>query len=1002
MAAAKKAPTRTRRAVGKTKAATKAPKKKVVSKPASQKKQKKLHPAKKGTFVKENPVTLPRSVSLATLAAFLIPNNPDQIAISTARYAGTFFVIVGAVFAFLGLHQMDAFYSVMENVENTSHLAQVGEGNGGDPEFCDLNPNDPQCESSGGVSVECNDESAGNYNYDVCFPQAYFSGELSSSVDGIIRVELHVENATQVSFQVVKIATEQDFSVGIAEKINATTWESYWDTAQHSDGEYRIIASITNPHNIYTHTHTATIHVTNEGVVTPQSSCTVSISQTKESTEPGESFNINWESINANSCQAEKWSADDTYYSPWAEPNPVLGDTSTVGTRTDTLTLEGQYAYKIICDTSSGGPSCYSNLLNHYVIATPLQGSTTPPSDINTDSTSSGTASVASSTDTDLDVVSNPEITILVDKANPLEGQVVIKVFVEGADKVKLLLKNTEFGTNIDLGRIDHVAGSEWKYIWDTGLVANNDYKIFAIATIDGTAFDTDPYYVNVVNHTQDSLIDLSTDMTPEIILGLVESNPLHGEVSISIEVPEAEFIELYAKPKNSLTEYYLGRAVNNGVNLWKINWDTINVPNGEFDVFARVRNQFGLYYSDRIYGKVYNEPVATYTEIEEVYVQEIADTQTFVEEQYDVILDDQSFIETVFAPAPLPPQEFTQGDAQPQSLDNDSRTEFSGNTILQNEVETILERFREELKKELDLFARAVRLDDVNKIEKSRDRILKLRKRVIDSVAIFNDGEVLLKKIDTYLTQVVEALEVQIERNEEIIKERTGDSVFEDSDQDGVSDYDEVNLYSTDPFSADSDNDGFNDGVEILNGFDPNDSAAESLVTYESPQEVGVVNDEVFEIVSIATIQPDDENELTEVAAVITGRALPNSFVTLYIFSTPIVVTVKTSDDGSWSYTFDKELEDGEHEVYVGVTDNAGRIVAKSNPLPFVKTAQAFTPVDAASGASVTPSSAEGPSFLSGSIILIILSLAVVMLGLVLIMLGMHIQTRQHLIHTT
>ena len=117
-----------------------------------------------------------------------------------------------------------------------------------------------------------------------------------------------------------------------------------------------------------------------------------------------------------------------------------------------------------------------------------------------------------------------------------------------------------------------------------------------------------------------------------------------------------------------------------------------------------------------------------------------------------------------------------------------------------------------------------------------------------------------------------------------------------------------------------------------------------------------------------------------------------------IYIFSTPIIVTIKTGDDGSWSYTFDKELEDGEHEVYVGMTDNAGRIVAKSSPLPFVKTAEAFTPVDASSGASVTTHEAEGPSLLSGNMILIILSLAVVMLGLVLIMLGMHIKSNQNL----
>ena len=47
---------------------------------------------------------------------------------------------------------------------------------------------------------------------------------------------------------------------------------------------------------------------------------------------------------------------------------------------------------------------------------------------------------------------------------------------------------------------------------------------------------------------------------------------------------------------------------------------------------------------------------------------------------------------------------------------------------------------------------------------------------------------------------------------------------------------------------------------------------------------------------------------------------------------------------DGNWSYTLDKPMEDGNHEVYVAVNDNAGKVIAKSTPLPFVQTAEAAT----------------------------------------------------------
>ncbi len=45
-----------------------------------------------------------------------------------------------------------------------------------------------------------------------------------------------------------------------------------------------------------------------------------------------------------------------------------------------------------------------------------------------------------------------------------------------------------------------------------------------------------------------------------------------------------------------------------------------------------------------------------------------------------------------------------------------------------------------------------------------------------------------------------------------------------EDSDNDGLSDDDELNIYLTDPNNPDTDNDGYEDGYEVVNGYDPLD----------------------------------------------------------------------------------------------------------------------------------------------------------------------------------
>jgi len=44
-----------------------------------------------------------------------------------------------------------------------------------------------------------------------------------------------------------------------------------------------------------------------------------------------------------------------------------------------------------------------------------------------------------------------------------------------------------------------------------------------------------------------------------------------------------------------------------------------------------------------------------------------------------------------------------------------------------------------------------------------------------------------------------------------------------QDTDGDGLSDWDELNIYHTSPYLADSDSDGIPDGVEVANGTDPN-----------------------------------------------------------------------------------------------------------------------------------------------------------------------------------
>ncbi|MFA6183610.1 MAG: Ig-like domain-containing protein [Parcubacteria group bacterium] len=207
------------------------------------------------------------------------------------------------------------------------------------------------------------------------------------------------------------------------------------------------------------------------------------------------------------------------------------------------------------------------------------------------------------------------------------------------------------------------------------------------------------------------------------------------------------------------------------------------------------------------------------------------------------------------------------------------------------------------------------------------------------------------------------------------------------DPDRDGVSNNEEYRL-GLNPTNPDTDQDGFLDGDEIKNGFDPLKSSPgdkSDKMVFESPKEKGEIKKDEYKVetVELANFQEGKKLKLT-------GRALPNTYVTIYIYSDPIVLTVKTDADGNWSYVLDKDLEDGNHQVYVAVTDNTGKITAKSEPLAFVKTAEAasiVSPAEASAGdraVSPTKSWSNNGLYFFITLGLGALALAVAVLGLI------------------
>jgi len=549
-----------------------------------------------------------------------------------------------------------------------------------------------------------------------------------------------------------------------------------------------------------------------------------------------------------------------------------------------------------------------------------------------------------------------------------------LEVSAKDAEKVKIYAKK-KLGTSQELlGYAYKVDGALWKYRLSSTNIAPGEYVLTAYALINGRNYPSEGVALLVPEKvealTKDEILPsvaqaiTNTDgLTPAakvVVSGVV---PISGIRTIRVEVPSASSIELYAKSKDSLTLKYIGRAISVDTGVWTFSWDTRLTPNGEYTLSAFIKNTFGIYAQESSSFIVNNIVQTTYTESQQKTIDAVS------------TLD---------------------------SVTTRFQNEPPVGAIVINETEVprtdILIPFSEAIDADLQRLAAALRSKDPHAIERANKRLEELKLQVRTSLKGELDDEALRGLLDAQIDEAIVRTKEDVKRIEKVILERTGENMIKDSDSDGISDYDEIHIYGTDPFSADTDGDGFTDGAEILSGFDPLDPRAESVVVFESPKERGIVRDDILKVEAVISAQKNEGGDVTTPpAALISGKALPHSFVTLYIFSTPVIVTVKTDEVGNWVYRFDKELEDGQHEVYVGITDNAGRLVAKSSPFTFIKVAEAYT----AAGTTHTaqPTSISDNGIASRSMIYLVLSISVVAIGLVLVLLGLYLERRQRIV---
>ena len=204
---------------------------------------------------------------------------------------------------------------------------------------------------------------------------------------------------------------------------------------------------------------------------------------------------------------------------------------------------------------------------------------------------------------------------------------------------------------------------------------------------------------------------------------------------------------------------------------------------------------------------------------------------------------------------------------------------------------------------------------------------------------------------------------------------------ISKDSDNDGLPDHEEIRL-GTDPFNPDTDGDSFLDGAEVSTGFNPLKPSPADKIVYQDPRKVLPREAEIYKVerVEISTLPTG------EIGIKFEGKGRPISFITLYIYSPLLVLTTKTDGNGHWEYILDKPLEEGEHEVFVAVTNNSGEITARSEGFKFIKTLTAVAAIGlpAEKEKVISPSEA-----FQKTAILLLIAIVILAIGIALIIIG-------------
>jgi len=414
-------------------------------------------------------------------------------------------------------------------------------------------------------------------------------------------------------------------------------------------------------------------------------------------------------------------------------------------------------------------------------------------------------------------------------------------------------------------------------------------------------------------------------DITSELPRGEFISPQAHDELTnqifISFKIENAQNVEFYLRIPSSLVPTYLGNAFfENG--FWNYPWETNNTPNGHYFIVAKITSEFGEYWGAKIPIQIKNRVAENLQEVEkikEAVKQKKEEIETEIER---LSQEEEKTVKKVENVAQELKEKLERPEIKPE---------------IKEKIKEKTEVFKKESQKIIQNLANPqLKINQKQEIKQElKTTLQKFNQEIVENLPAPAKGEFenKFKEVKQRIEEAALKAE-EIAQQRKITEEQKTQELIKDSDNDGISDEEEIRL-GTNPLLVDSDGDGFLDSTEIRLGFDPLNPSPAAKIEYQDPRKVNLQPDPELKIEKIETVELPNKDYR---GLKITGRAIPNSFITLYIFSLPTIVITKSDNNGRWEYILDKSLSDGQHTAFIALTNNLGQIEKKSEAVDFVK----------------------------------------------------------------